>query len=49
MVMACHSNRLTLAKLDLLSSNQRELRRFLETDVGKQINLKISVAVEQYM
>ena len=47
--MAGHNNRLSLAKLDSLSSNQRELRRFLETDVGKQINLKISVAVEQYM
>ena len=47
--MAGHSNRLTLARLDSLSLNQRELRRFLETDVGKQINSKISVAVTQYM
>ena len=47
--MAGHSNRLTLARLDSLSSNQRELGRFLETDVGKQISLKISMAVEQYM
>ena len=47
--MAGHSNRLTLARLDSLSSNQRELGRFLETDVGKQINLKITIAVEQYM
>ena len=47
--MAGHSNRLTLARLDSLLLNQRELGRFLETDVGKQISLKISIAVEQYM
>ena len=47
--MAGHNNQLTLARLNSLSSNQGELRRFLETDVGKEINSKISKAVEQYM
>ena len=47
--MAGHNNQLTLVRLNSLSSNQGELRRFLETDVGKEINLKISKAVGQYM
>ena len=47
--MAGHNNRLTLVRLNLLSSNQRELRRFLETDAGKEVNLKISIAVGQYL
>ena len=44
-----YCGKLTLARLDSLSSNQGELRKFLETDVGKEISLKISVAVSQYM
>ena len=47
--MAGNYSKLTLARLDSLSSNQGELRKFLETDVGKEISSKISVAVIQYM
>ena len=42
-------NQLSLARLNSLSSNQRELERFLQTDAGKKINCMISVAVGQYM
>ena len=47
--MAGYNIQLTLARLNSLSLNERELRSFLETDVGKQINSKISIAVRQYM
>ena len=42
-------NQLSLARLNSLSSNQWELERFLQTDAGKKIDHKISVAVGQYM
>ena len=47
--MAGHDSKFTLARLDSLSSNQKELRKLLETNAGKEISSKITVAVIQYM
>ena len=42
-------NQLTVAKLHSLSSNQSALQGFLQTDAGKQIEQKITLAVSNYM
>lgn len=43
------NKQLTMSKLQLLSSNEVELKRFLMTDAGKEISQKITKAVISYI